>query len=110
MNADLAITSGSTSCLELACLGIPTLILVTAENQRGLARALSSSGAGKLLGESGDLDSKQVAADVMALGQDPALRARMGDAGRNLVDGQGSWRAARFIADMLSVKQREMHS
>jgi UDP-2,4-diacetamido-2,4,6-trideoxy-beta-L-altropyranose hydrolase len=110
MNADMAITSGSTTCLELACLGVPALILVTVENQRALARAVSRAGAGQLLGECRDVAPEQIVGAAAALDQDEALRGRMGDAGRNLVDGQGSRRVAGFIADMLSVKQREMHS
>ena len=109
-SADLAIASASTTSLELACLGVPALILVTAENQRGLARALAKAGAGQLLGECGDVDAKQIALAVAALSEDQASRLRMSDAGRDLVDGQGSRRVAAFIADMLSVKQREMQS
>ncbi len=39
LEADLAVASASTSFWELACLGVPALLVVTADNQRAVARA-----------------------------------------------------------------------
>ncbi|WP_417422286.1 UDP-2,4-diacetamido-2,4,6-trideoxy-beta-L-altropyranose hydrolase [Halomonas sp.] len=43
--ADLAIGAAGSTSWERCCLGLPTLILVLAENQRGVAAALRTTGA-----------------------------------------------------------------
>ena len=42
--AELAITAAGSTCWELACLGVPAVTIVTAENQRGIAASLSHAG------------------------------------------------------------------
>ena len=39
--AELAITAAGSTCWELACLGVPAVTIVTAENQRRIAASLS---------------------------------------------------------------------
>ncbi|WP_284893678.1 UDP-2,4-diacetamido-2,4,6-trideoxy-beta-L-altropyranose hydrolase [Cobetia amphilecti] len=49
--ADLAIGAAGSTSWERCCLGLPTLMLVLAENQKNVAMMLDSLGAAKLLGE-----------------------------------------------------------
>lgn len=44
--ADLAISAGGTTTWERCCLGLPSIILETAENQSGIAQAIMQAGAG----------------------------------------------------------------
>lgn len=51
-NADLAIGAAGSTSWERCCLGLPSLMVVLADNQREVASKLDSLGAAKLLGES----------------------------------------------------------
>ncbi|WP_447044906.1 UDP-2,4-diacetamido-2,4,6-trideoxy-beta-L-altropyranose hydrolase [Vreelandella sp. H-I2] len=50
-NADLAIGAAGSTSWERCCLGLPSLMVVLAENQREVAEKLDSLGAAKLLGD-----------------------------------------------------------
>jgi UDP-4-amino-4,6-dideoxy-N-acetyl-beta-L-altrosamine N-acetyltransferase len=54
-DSDLAIGAAGTTAWERCCLGLPTLTLVLAENQRGVATSLESSGSISLIKAAGDL-------------------------------------------------------
>jgi UDP-2,4-diacetamido-2,4,6-trideoxy-beta-L-altropyranose hydrolase len=102
--ADMAVTAGGTSCWELACLGIPMLLIVTADNQRGVARALAAAGAALVLGDSHHLDGHTIADAIGALAGDRELRRRMALAGRKLVDGRGANRVAGVVAKTIAAR------
>src|SRR5262249_10333784 len=89
VEADMAITTGSTSFWELACLGVPALIIVIADNQRAIAHAAENAGAAVVLGEGDHLDPRALAGTVTALAANPERRQQMSEAGRSLVDGKG---------------------
>ena len=108
--ADLAIATPSTSFWELACLGVPALLLVTADNQRAVARAAENAGAAVVLGESHQLDTRKLAAALTTLAANPAGQQRLSEAGRNLVDGRGAARVADAVATAIGVKQPEICS
>jgi UDP-2,4-diacetamido-2,4,6-trideoxy-beta-L-altropyranose hydrolase len=110
LDADLAITTGSTSFWELACLGVPALIIVIADNQRAVARAAENAGAALVLGESDHLDPRSLAAAVAALAADPQRRQRMRQAGRNLVDGRGADRVADTVDKINAAQPLEIRS
>ena len=42
--ADLAISGAGSTCWELACMGLPAVTLVLAENQRAIAEQLNAAG------------------------------------------------------------------
>jgi UDP-2,4-diacetamido-2,4,6-trideoxy-beta-L-altropyranose hydrolase len=107
VEADMAITTGSTSFWELACLGVPTLIIVIADNQRAVARAAENAGAAIVLGEGDHLVPRTVAAAIAALAAHPDRRKQMREAGRTLVDGKGARRVAEAIANITSAQTQE---
>lgn len=49
--SDLAIGAGGSTSWERCCLGVPTLLVVLAENQRSGAHALQAAGAAYLIGD-----------------------------------------------------------
>jgi UDP-2,4-diacetamido-2,4,6-trideoxy-beta-L-altropyranose hydrolase len=108
--AQMAVTAGGATSLELACLGIPMLVIVTAHNQRGLAEALARAGAAKALGEANSLSPQMIADAIGALARDRGRRRQMGLAGRRLVDGRGASRVADAVAGMLISKGSEVPS
>lgn len=94
--SDLALGAGGATSWERCCLGLPTILVVLAENQQPAADALSSVGASLNIRLGDD------AALGMALGAltgDSARRATMSRAARAVCDGGG---VARVVEAMLS--------
>lgn len=98
-NADLAIGAAGSTSWERCCLGLPTLQIVLAENQRLIANALSQAGAAHLLERAGLGVSLAKAMDQLV--RDPALLLRMSTAAAILVDGQGTERIAQYLKEGL---------
>lgn len=95
--ADLAIGAAGGSAWERCCLGLPTLVLVQAENQRPGARALDKVGAGLLLGEIGDDGWKTRLTEFIHRGDLQATLDHMSHLARSITDGRGAERAANEI-------------
>ena len=55
-DADFAIGAAGGTSWERCCLGLPTLVVVTADNQRDIARSLAAAGAIDLVGDAGHGD------------------------------------------------------
>ena len=90
--ADLSISAGGSTCLELAHMGVPTLCVILAENQRLLAEGLSEAGAAINLGWYRDLRPLKIAHSLERLALAAGVREDMAQQGRNLVDGKGTER------------------
>lgn len=95
--ADLAITAAGTTCWELCCVGVPSIVIQLAENQRRSADFLAASSAAELAGTGATLDEEDLARRVDALCADAERRRSMSDLGRELVDGQGVARVLRRL-------------
>jgi UDP-2,4-diacetamido-2,4,6-trideoxy-beta-L-altropyranose hydrolase len=92
--ADIAVSAGGSTCWELACLGIPAVILVTAANQKTIARNLGAAGAVVNLGSHQAVSCERIATVLDGLFRSPVRRSRMSRQGRALVDGKGAGRVA----------------
>jgi UDP-2,4-diacetamido-2,4,6-trideoxy-beta-L-altropyranose hydrolase len=97
--SDLAIGAAGGMALERCCLGLPTLLVVLAENQRAGARALVEAGAALDLGDAGNLAAALPAA--VAQVSDPRLLSEMTRHAAGLVDGLGAGRVARLVEKVL---------
>jgi UDP-2,4-diacetamido-2,4,6-trideoxy-beta-L-altropyranose hydrolase len=96
-NADIAIGAGGTSSWERCCLGLPTVLVVLADNQRVIAEKLGEAGAVWLaLGASED-HVVEITHKVMELSNDGSARRRMTGAAAMIVDGCGATRVAEAI-------------
>lgn len=87
--ADLAISAGGSTMWELACLGVPFIPVVIADNQRQAAAAMASDGY-PAIGASAV--ARELPAAVAGLAADPVLREALSRRGRQLVDGHGAER------------------
>lgn len=97
--ATVALSAAGSTCLELAHLGVPAVLLVLADNQACNAAGLERAGCAVSLGDVARLSGHELRETLTALLADPARRARMGAVGRALVDGGGAARvAAQVIA------------
>jgi UDP-2,4-diacetamido-2,4,6-trideoxy-beta-L-altropyranose hydrolase len=96
-DSDLAIGAAGSTSWERCCLGLPTLIVVLAENQRKVAAALEQSGSVKLLN---GLD--RIARDLRSL-FDVSLMSdglrQMSQASCSITDGQGASRVMRALVE-----------
>jgi spore coat polysaccharide biosynthesis predicted glycosyltransferase SpsG len=93
--ADLAVSGGGVTALELAATATPTVAVRLSENQRRNLDGLERAGAVVPAGDAADPGlAAAVEAAVAALARDPARRRRLGEQGRDLVDGRGVTRVA----------------
>jgi UDP-2,4-diacetamido-2,4,6-trideoxy-beta-L-altropyranose hydrolase len=99
--ADLAIGAGGNSALERCVMGLPTVLVVIADNQDGLARALDTRGAALLAGRSDSMDAERLATILADLAGDTARLATMSSRAAELCDGRG---AARIIKATLGTE------
>lgn len=95
--ADLAISGGGATCWELACMGVPNIIMVLADNQRPMGEGLSQAGVSVNLGWYDNVRAVDIVAALERLMPDPQARRAMSEAGRSLVDGRGVDRVVQVI-------------
>lgn len=94
-DADLAIGSAGSTAWERCCLGLPSLQIVLAENQRRIANALSKAGAAYFLERSNlvvDLGRM-----IRSLARDPMQLIHMSAAASQVTDGHGAGRVTQYI-------------
>ncbi len=87
--ADLAVSGGGTTPWELVFMGVPSVVLVMAENQRVIAEELDKMGAVFNLGWHEQVSSSHVAQAMTRLLLSAEARRRMASRGQDLVDGDG---------------------
>jgi UDP-2,4-diacetamido-2,4,6-trideoxy-beta-L-altropyranose hydrolase len=90
--ADLAVSAGGSTCWELALMGLPSLVIVLAENQRLSSEALGARGAAVCLGWAERVSSEHLAAELCRLGRSRERRSEASRKARELVDGHGGTR------------------
>jgi UDP-2,4-diacetamido-2,4,6-trideoxy-beta-L-altropyranose hydrolase len=95
--ADLAIGAGGTTTWERCCLGLPSLVVSVAENQRPGCEALVAEGVIDYLGTAAEATVDLLASRLLALARDPSPLALMSAAGRRLVDGEGAGRVVEAL-------------
>lgn len=97
--AHLAISAGGVTSYELACLGVPAILVVTAENEVKKVQALEEKGAAIQLGWIDSVPPERLARLIVKLWKDRRGRDRMRKCGRKLIDGQGAARLARDLKE-----------
>jgi UDP-2,4-diacetamido-2,4,6-trideoxy-beta-L-altropyranose hydrolase len=95
---DLAIGAPGVSASERACMGLPQILVHTADNQTDIAAALACEGAAVDLGPIERLPAERLAQQVQVLLQDTGQRTAMSNAARTLFDGDGSARVAAILS------------
>jgi spore coat polysaccharide biosynthesis predicted glycosyltransferase SpsG len=85
----MAVTSGSSWSLELACVGVPQLVIVQSEAHWPNAQRLEEEGAAVCLGWHEEVTAGTLRNSVTQLLSDPLERVGMARCGRKLIDGRG---------------------
>jgi UDP-2,4-diacetamido-2,4,6-trideoxy-beta-L-altropyranose hydrolase len=91
--ADLAIGAGGGTAWERCCLGLPSIIVTVADNQRGIVARVFSADAGVDAGAADTRTEDRLAQAVRELIEDGSRRAAVARNGAALVDGRGCDRA-----------------
>ncbi len=89
-DADLAITAGGGTYWELAYMGVPCLMIVLAENQKGVAEELARSGAVMNLGYPNLLSCDDIAQAITSMIVSKCKRKMMSKTGQVMIDGNGA--------------------
>jgi spore coat polysaccharide biosynthesis predicted glycosyltransferase SpsG len=89
VRSHFAITSGSGWSLELACVGMPQLVLVQSEAHWPTAQRLEEEGCATCLGWHENVSAQTIRQAVGNLLSDPLERQAMSRLGRKLIDGRG---------------------
>jgi len=100
--ADLAVTAGGSTVWGLACMGMPMVVLGTAENQEAVLRGLRAEGAALVLGQVESLASGGIAAAVRSLLEAPSRLQVLSRAASHLVDGRGVERVIEVIEGIVA--------
>ena len=87
-DSDLAIGAAGATSWERSCLGLPTIMLVLAENQRKVAQGLEQSGGVRLI-KLGQSATNQISELLIPFIDNPTLLLNMSHRAASVVDGLG---------------------
>lgn len=104
VRADLAIGAGGVTAWERCCLGLPSLVISIADNQKSACDALASGGFIEYLGSADRVSADLITGAILHLSKNPACLIHYAQASRGLVDGGGAERVA------LILLQDEIHN
>ncbi|PHR21841.1 MAG: hypothetical protein COA41_01670 [Sphingopyxis sp.] len=95
--ADLALGAGGVMLWERLSIGVPSLVICVAQNQRPQVDTVVEAGAIQSLGEHTNVTPRIIAEAVTALAADERERQAIVAAGHKLIDGRGALRLASWI-------------
>ncbi|WP_163339201.1 UDP-2,4-diacetamido-2,4,6-trideoxy-beta-L-altropyranose hydrolase [Desulfopila sp. IMCC35008] len=107
-SADLSIGAGGTVTMERCCLGLPTMVVSTAENQNQQVGDAAAAGLVYLISGYDDY-TEAMKCHLRSLFQNEHLREHISHTGMMLVDGKGCQRVTSFLNGQ-SIKIREADS
>jgi UDP-2,4-diacetamido-2,4,6-trideoxy-beta-L-altropyranose hydrolase len=96
-NADIAIGAGGTTSWERCCLGLPTVLVVLADNQRLIGEKLGKAGAVRPIPDVTDAHLVEVTHTIIELSNDENARGKMVRAAATIIDGRGAGHATEAI-------------
>lgn len=97
LEADMAIGAGGVTNWERLCLGLPSMTIMIADNQKRLTQELENRGLVANLGWHASLEVESMAEQIETFVGDRDFRENIGRKGMDVVDGQGSLRVAEAI-------------
>lgn len=101
--ADAAVSSAGSTCWELCMMGLPSVVLVVAENQEPVAREMGRMGIA--MDASSGAVRERLGESVRELLLARAMREEMSQRGRELVDGRGAERVVTAMRDFATQQE-----
>lgn len=98
--ADLAVSAGGTTVWELACMGVPSLLCIIAQNQEPSVQEMERQGLVRSLGWLKDRSAREITSAIEALAGDQELRRTQSSRLRAFVDGQGAGRIISALREL----------
>ncbi|NER34635.1 MAG: UDP-2,4-diacetamido-2,4,6-trideoxy-beta-L-altropyranose hydrolase [Oscillatoria sp. SIO1A7] len=95
--ADVAISAGGSTCWELAFMGLPSLLLVLAENQRAIAEKLATLNQAVNLGWHQNVKAQNMADTFSTFLQCTEQRTKAIEVSQQIVDGEGVSRIVKSL-------------
>lgn len=102
--ADVAVAAAGSTSWERAMFGLPSVVLVLADNQQRIASALVEAGCASLADFPREVDS--LAREISCILANPARRQAMSERGQRIVDGAG----ARRVVNVLLSGETPVHA
>jgi len=102
MEADIAISAAGNTLFELACLGVPTIVICSEKFEEITAKILEARGVCINLGFGLNLDEQDIAIVLEKLIADYKLRFSLSRSGKRLIDGAGIKRIANRIEKLIT--------
>lgn len=96
-NADAAVSAAGSTAWELLFLGVPSVLIPIADNQRPIVDAVRAGRAAELFGEPGDVDPAALADRIERLCHDVARREDLSGRARRFIDGRGAARVVECL-------------
>jgi UDP-2,4-diacetamido-2,4,6-trideoxy-beta-L-altropyranose hydrolase len=103
--ADIVIGTPGSSSFERAVLGVPSILIMTADNQRSIAEAFAGSGAADVLREDVLEQPATLARAITMMADAPDRRRAMSNAVAAIADGRGSSRLLLALAGELVLRK-----
>lgn len=105
-SADLFVGAGGSSSWERCCVGLPGIVVATADNQVEQSRALALAGAQIYLGDAASVSPKRLSTILAEVLRLPEMLVSMSERAMRLVDGRGVMRVAmNLLADPLTLRR-----
>ncbi len=105
-DADLAIGAPGSASWERCAVGLPTVLVILAQNQVDPGRRLVDVGAARSLGWQTDVTSADVTRMVRSLAEDPTTVRAMSEVAASVTDGRGTARMVGVIERTVSATVR----
>ena len=96
--ADLSVGAGGATTWERMCLGLPSIVMSVAENQRSVSEALAQAGLIEYIGDVSEVNAIGLAGTIKQLIEDRNRMLAFASKTQLLVDGLGTARIADILA------------
>ena len=100
-NSDLAITAGGNTLLELAYLGIPSIVVCAEKFENETANTLEKLGFGKNLGFGKSISKNFIAKHTLELIRNTSSRKSMNSIGPKIIDSKSTSRIVKIIDSLI---------
>ena len=98
--ADIAISAAGSTCWEMAFMELPMVLIVTGDNQKGIAACLDETGAANSLGWFSEVSVLNMSRFLNYMCQDHKMREMMSLQGNKLINGNGTSRVINVMKDV----------